>query len=146
MKSLDFWTDTVLPAALRPRGRPSPQHKRVPRIFPKAKDGRRARLTSQPSVGQLSTKRGSLFMPLVILHHLLNVSVQLANKRGFKKNRPRSNYPYNICWTVIVTNYYAIYRPVFFCLLCSGYFSSVRDQAMVRLFVFFLSTLRQMLE
>jgi hypothetical protein len=24
-------------------------------------------------------------MPLVILHHLLNVSVQLANKRGFKK-------------------------------------------------------------
>jgi hypothetical protein len=26
-----------------------------------------------------------LFMPLVILHHLLNVSVQLANKRGFKE-------------------------------------------------------------
>jgi hypothetical protein len=26
-----------------------------------------------------------LFMPLVILHHLLNVFVQLANKRGFKK-------------------------------------------------------------
>jgi hypothetical protein len=25
-------------------------------------------------------------MPLVILHHLLNVSVQLANKRGLKKN------------------------------------------------------------
>jgi hypothetical protein len=24
-----------------------------------------------------------LFMPLVILHHLLNVFVQLANKRGF---------------------------------------------------------------
>jgi hypothetical protein len=24
-------------------------------------------------------------MPLVILHHFLNVSVQLANKRGFKK-------------------------------------------------------------
>jgi hypothetical protein len=24
-------------------------------------------------------------MPLVILHHLLNVSVQLANKRGFKQ-------------------------------------------------------------
>jgi hypothetical protein len=24
-------------------------------------------------------------MPLVIFHHLLNVSVQLANKRGFKK-------------------------------------------------------------
>jgi hypothetical protein len=24
-------------------------------------------------------------MPLVILHHLLNVSVQLANKRGLKK-------------------------------------------------------------
>jgi hypothetical protein len=26
-----------------------------------------------------------LFMPLVILHHLLNVSVQLPNKRGLKK-------------------------------------------------------------
>jgi hypothetical protein len=26
-----------------------------------------------------------LFMPLVILHRLLNVFVQLANKRGFKK-------------------------------------------------------------
>jgi hypothetical protein len=27
-------------------------------------------------------------MPLVILHHLLNVSVQLANKRGLKKILP----------------------------------------------------------
>jgi hypothetical protein len=26
-----------------------------------------------------------LFMPLVILHYLLNLSVQLANKRGFKQ-------------------------------------------------------------
>jgi hypothetical protein len=26
-------------------------------------------------------------MPLVILHHLLNVSVQLANKRGLKKKK-----------------------------------------------------------
>jgi hypothetical protein len=26
-------------------------------------------------------------MPLVILHHLLNVFVQLANKRGFKKKK-----------------------------------------------------------
>jgi hypothetical protein len=26
-----------------------------------------------------------LFMPLVILHHFLNVFVQLANKRGFKQ-------------------------------------------------------------
>jgi hypothetical protein len=26
-----------------------------------------------------------LFMPLVMLHHLLNVSVQLANKRGLQK-------------------------------------------------------------
>jgi hypothetical protein len=26
-------------------------------------------------------------MPLVILHHLLNVSVQLANKRGFKQKK-----------------------------------------------------------
>jgi hypothetical protein len=28
-----------------------------------------------------------LFMPPVILHHLLNVSVQLANKRGFKQTQ-----------------------------------------------------------
>jgi hypothetical protein len=28
-----------------------------------------------------------LFMPLVILHHLLNVFVQLANKRGFKQTK-----------------------------------------------------------
>jgi hypothetical protein len=26
-----------------------------------------------------------LFMPLIIFHHLLNVSIQLANKRGLKK-------------------------------------------------------------
>jgi hypothetical protein len=32
-----------------------------------------------------------LFMPLVILHHLLNVFVQLANKRGFTKKK---NIPY----------------------------------------------------
>jgi hypothetical protein len=30
-----------------------------------------------------------LFMPLVILHHLLNVSVQLANKRGFKQKQKK---------------------------------------------------------
>jgi hypothetical protein len=28
-------------------------------------------------------------MPLVILHHLLNVSVQLANKRGFKQKKKK---------------------------------------------------------
>jgi hypothetical protein len=28
-----------------------------------------------------------LFMPLVILHHLLNVFVQLANKKGFKQKK-----------------------------------------------------------
>jgi hypothetical protein len=28
-----------------------------------------------------------LFMPLVILHHLLNVFVQLANKRDSQKNK-----------------------------------------------------------
>jgi hypothetical protein len=34
-----------------------------------------------------------LFMPLVILHHLLNVSVQLANIRGFKqKNLKEMSY------------------------------------------------------
>jgi hypothetical protein len=40
-----------------------------------------------------------LFMPLVILHHLLNVFVQLANKRGFtkkKKSTVASRY-HNYC-------------------------------------------------
>jgi hypothetical protein len=30
-----------------------------------------------------------LFMPLVILHHLLNIFVQLANKRGFTKKKKK---------------------------------------------------------
>jgi hypothetical protein len=30
-----------------------------------------------------------LFMPLVILHHLLNVFVQLPNKRGFTKKKKK---------------------------------------------------------
>jgi hypothetical protein len=33
-----------------------------------------------------------LFMPLVILHHLLNVFVQLANKRGFTKKKKKKHY------------------------------------------------------
>jgi hypothetical protein len=32
-----------------------------------------------------------LFVPLVILHHLLNVFVQLANKRGFKQQKKTKN-------------------------------------------------------
>jgi hypothetical protein len=32
-------------------------------------------------------------MPLVILHHLLNVSVQLANKRGLKKKKKKYRKP-----------------------------------------------------
>jgi hypothetical protein len=35
-------------------------------------------------------------MPLVILHHLLNVSVQLANKRGLKKSLNGSRGPRNV--------------------------------------------------
>jgi hypothetical protein len=31
-----------------------------------------------------------LFMPLVILHHLLNVFVQLANKRGFTNKKKKT--------------------------------------------------------
>jgi hypothetical protein len=31
------------------------------------------------------------FMPLVILHRLLNVFVQLANKRGFKQTNKNKN-------------------------------------------------------
>jgi hypothetical protein len=33
-----------------------------------------------------------LFLPLVILHHLLNVFVQLANKRGFTKKKKFPGY------------------------------------------------------
>jgi hypothetical protein len=33
-----------------------------------------------------------LFMPLVILHHLLNVFVQLANKRGFTQKKKKKCY------------------------------------------------------
>jgi hypothetical protein len=36
-------------------------------------------------------------MPVVILHHLLNVSVQLANKRGLKKI-PNSFYEFDLTW------------------------------------------------
>jgi hypothetical protein len=32
-----------------------------------------------------------LFMPLVLLHHLLNVFVQLANKRALKKKTTGAN-------------------------------------------------------
>jgi hypothetical protein len=34
-----------------------------------------------------------LFMPLAILHHLLNVFVQLANKRGFTKKKKNAPLP-----------------------------------------------------
>jgi hypothetical protein len=34
-------------------------------------------------------------MPLVILHHLLNVSVQLANKRGFKQKKNQQPYKHS---------------------------------------------------
>jgi hypothetical protein len=43
-----------------------------------------------------------LFMPLVILHHLLYVSVQLANKRGLKKN-----FTHEAEWTPFQTHYYS---------------------------------------
>jgi hypothetical protein len=38
-----------------------------------------------------------LFMPLVILHHLLNVFVQLANKRGFTKKKKLPNIMFINC-------------------------------------------------
>jgi hypothetical protein len=37
-----------------------------------------------------------LFMPLVILHHLLNVFVQLANKRGFTKKKAVGKKSYKL--------------------------------------------------
>jgi hypothetical protein len=36
-----------------------------------------------------------LFMPLVSLHHLLNVFVQLTNKRGFKPKKINKDYRNN---------------------------------------------------
>jgi hypothetical protein len=40
-----------------------------------------------------------LFMPLVFLHHLLNVFVQLANKREFKQKRNYSNcIVFSLCY------------------------------------------------
>jgi hypothetical protein len=36
------------------------------------------------------------FMPLVILHHLLNVSVQLANKKGLKNKQTNKTKEINI--------------------------------------------------
>jgi hypothetical protein len=42
-----------------------------------------------------------LFMPLVILHHLLNVFVQLANKRGFTKKKKKKVNCQQICSDVV---------------------------------------------
>jgi hypothetical protein len=39
-----------------------------------------------------------LFMPLVILHHLLNVFVQLANKRGFTTTTKKKQYSNTSVW------------------------------------------------
>jgi hypothetical protein len=61
-------------------------------------------------------------MPLVILHHLLNVSVQLANKRGFKQKKLRSTVSWPVrlgvvpilervtrCQTSLSDNYFFIF-------------------------------------
>jgi hypothetical protein len=43
------------------------------------------------------------FIPLVILHHLLNVSIQLANKRGFtKKKRLCKGQLDNLCCSFVL--------------------------------------------
>jgi hypothetical protein len=47
-----------------------------------------------------------LFMPLVILHHLLNVFVQLANKRGFTKKKKKS---FEAMYAVIETMQFNIF-------------------------------------
>jgi hypothetical protein len=49
-------------------------------------------------------------MPLVILHHLLNVSVQLANKRGLKKLFCEEGPP---VWSSGQSSWLQIQRPGF---------------------------------
>jgi hypothetical protein len=44
----------------------------------------------QRPIGKTKTITLTSFMPLVILHHLLNVFVQLANKRGFTKKQKKN--------------------------------------------------------
>jgi hypothetical protein len=49
-----------------------------------------------------------LFMPLVILHHLLNVFVQLANKRGFKQKKTYNQSgvePTRVCPSTVVSHW-----------------------------------------
>jgi hypothetical protein len=49
-----------------------------------------------------------LFMPLVILHHLLNVFVQLANKRGFTKKKKTSLAHEQHCFMAVMSLGYSM--------------------------------------
>jgi hypothetical protein len=49
-----------------------------------------------------------LFMPLVILHHLLNVFVQLANKRAFTKKKRKKiimEYDFNFISVIVLRSH-----------------------------------------
>jgi hypothetical protein len=60
IRSLDFWIDLILPAALWPWSRLSLQQKWVSGIFLGVTSGRRVMLTSPASLSRLSGKCGSL--------------------------------------------------------------------------------------
>jgi hypothetical protein len=88
-----------------------------------------------------------LFMPLVILHHLLNIFVQLANKRGFTKKNDRSDcgerwikryrtwLVFGRCWVPIsawVCIYYSEGYPLWFCSALTGDVTSSAESGVNR--------------
>jgi hypothetical protein len=66
-----------------------------------------------------------LFMPLVILHHLLNVFVQLANKRGFTKKKKKIVWqPCNSLTIMNVTSHFRLEQCIVACRESEHFFHS----------------------